>query len=142
MNNFSIPSTHAERKITYSLINTLLLYIPLLALRDGQNHRQRNEYTCCTWAGGTFFLVVLLCQFLVVVRNSFRCYLPTISVVPLCFFFLWQEIDFGFTDRSVFLLWRENPKQSDQKYCGASSLQVSDNHPSCQNTNTTNHTLI
>ena len=37
------------------------------------------------WAGGTFFPVVPLCQFFVVVAgNSFRCYLPTIPVVPLC----------------------------------------------------------
>jgi hypothetical protein len=45
----------AERKITNLSVNTLLLYIPLLALTDRQNHRQRNEYTYCTWAGGTFF---------------------------------------------------------------------------------------
>jgi hypothetical protein len=41
--------------------------------------------TCCVWAGGPFFPVVLLCQiFFVVAGNSFRCYLPTIPVVPLC----------------------------------------------------------
>ncbi len=33
------------------LVNTLLLHIPLLTLTDGQ----RNKYTRCTWAGGTFF---------------------------------------------------------------------------------------
>ncbi len=34
---------HAERKIPFVLINTLLLYIPHLALTHRQNHRQRNE---------------------------------------------------------------------------------------------------
>ena len=42
-------------------MNTLLLYIPLLALTDRQNYRQRNKYTRFAWAGGTFFPVVLLC---------------------------------------------------------------------------------
>ncbi len=62
MNNCIIPSTHAV-KLPIFLINTLLLYIPLLALTDGQ----RNKYTRFAWAGGTFFPVVLLCQFLVLV---------------------------------------------------------------------------
>ncbi len=34
---------HTERQIPIFLINTLLLYIPLLALTDGQNYRQRKE---------------------------------------------------------------------------------------------------
>jgi hypothetical protein len=52
---------------------------------DGQNDGQRDEYTCCAWAGGTFFPVVPLCQFfLVVAGNRFWCYLPTIPIVPLC----------------------------------------------------------
>ncbi len=42
MNNRSIPSTHARRKIATFLENTLLLYIPLLALTDGQNHGGMN----------------------------------------------------------------------------------------------------
>ncbi len=37
------------------LVDTLLLYIPLLTLTDRQNDRQRNKYTRCAWAGGTFF---------------------------------------------------------------------------------------
>ena len=45
------------------LINTLLLYILLLALTVRQNHRRRVKYTRFTWAGETFFTVVLLCQF-------------------------------------------------------------------------------
>ncbi len=53
MNNCSIPSTHAERKITNLSDKTLLLHIPLLALTDGQNDGWRNKYTRCAWAGGT-----------------------------------------------------------------------------------------
>jgi hypothetical protein len=33
--------------------------------------RQRNEYTHCMWAGGTFFPVVLLCHFFVLAGNRF-----------------------------------------------------------------------
>ncbi len=33
---------HAVRKIAIFLINTLLLYIPLLALTDGWNYRETN----------------------------------------------------------------------------------------------------
>ncbi len=68
---------HAEKKILIFLINTLLLYILLLALAltDGQNHRRRNDYTCYTWAGGTFFPVVLLCQFFVLAGNRVWFYI-------------------------------------------------------------------
>ncbi len=77
------------------LINTLLLHIPLLALTDRQtewqNDRQRNKYTRCAWAGGTFFPVVLLCQFLILAGNRFWCYILTYleynTVVALCWFF-------------------------------------------------------
>jgi hypothetical protein len=63
-----------KEKLPLVLINTLLIHIPLLVLTDRQNDGQRNEYTCCTWAGGTFFPAVLLCQFL-----------------------SWQKIGLGFT---------------------------------------------
>jgi hypothetical protein len=93
MNNPSIPSMHAEEKLPIFLINTLLLYIPLLALTDRQNYRQRNKYTRCAWAGGTFsscaVVSVLGCG-----RNSFGCYLPTISVEPLCLFLVVAEYRF------------------------------------------------
>ncbi len=39
------------------------------------------------WAGGTFFQLCCCVSFLVVAGNSFRCYLPTIPVVPLRLFF-------------------------------------------------------
>jgi hypothetical protein len=89
VNNRSIPSTHAERHITNLSVKHSLLYILLLALTDGQNDGQRNEYTCCAWAGGTFFPVVLLCQFLVLAGNRFwfyilLMYLEYNTVVVLC----------------------------------------------------------
>ncbi len=77
-----------KEKVPIFLINTLLLHIPLLALTDGQNDRRRNKYTRCTWAGGTFFPVVLLCQFLVLAGNRFWFYILTYleynTVVALC----------------------------------------------------------
>ncbi len=60
-----------KEKLPIFLINTLLLHIPHLALTDGQNHRQRDKYTRCAWAGGTIFPVVLLYQFLVLAGNRF-----------------------------------------------------------------------
>jgi hypothetical protein len=49
---------------------------------------QRNEYTRFAWAGGTFFTVVLLCQFLVLAGNRFwfyiLMYLEYNAVVVLC----------------------------------------------------------
>ncbi len=84
VNNRSIPSMHAVRKFPFFLINTLLLYIPLLALTDRQNYGQRNEYTRFAWAGGTFSPVVLLCQFSVLAGNRFcfTYYLCTQGIVP------------------------------------------------------------
>jgi hypothetical protein len=43
VNNPTIPSMHAERQITNLSDNTLSLYIPLLALTDGQNDGQGNK---------------------------------------------------------------------------------------------------
>ncbi len=77
-----------KEKLPIFLINTLLLHIPFLALTDGQNDGQRDKYTRCTWAGGTFFPVVLLCQFLVVAGVRFwfyiLMYLEYNTVVVLC----------------------------------------------------------
>ncbi len=100
-----------EEKLAIFLINTLLLHIPLLALTDRQNYRgtnpyrqtelQRNEYTRYAWAGGTFFPVVLLCQFSVLAGNRYwfyilLMYLEYQTVVVLCLFFLiWWEIVLG-----------------------------------------------
>ncbi len=80
-----------------------------------------GTYTCCAWAGGTFFIVVLLCQFLVLAGNRFWFYILTYleynTVVAVLVFWFWQEIVFGVTYVlsvqyscavvSVFWLWQE-----------------------------------
>ncbi len=58
-----------------SCFSITLFYSTLLALTDRQNHRQRNEYTRYARAGGTFFPVVLLCQFSVLEVNRFWFYI-------------------------------------------------------------------
>jgi hypothetical protein len=45
-------------------------------------------------------------SFLIVAGNSFRCYLPTLPVVPLCLFFDAAGNSFGL-HISVFWLWWE-----------------------------------
>jgi hypothetical protein len=85
--NHTIPSTHAEKNYQ----SFFLLHISLLALTDRWNDRQRNEYTCCAWAGGTLFPVVPLCQLLVLAGNRYWFYILTYleynTVVALCQFF-------------------------------------------------------
>jgi hypothetical protein len=44
-------------------------------------YKPQHKYTHCAWAGGTFFPVVLLCQFLILVGNRF---------------WFWWGIGFGF----------------------------------------------
>ena len=112
-----------KEKLPIFLINTLLLHIPLLALTHGQNDTE-NKYTCCAWAGGTFFPVVLLCQFLVLAGNRFWLYLLCTYVLRVQYscgvvlvFWFWREIVFGVTYVlsvqyscavvSVLWLWRE-----------------------------------
>ncbi len=51
------------------------------------------------WAGGTFFQLCCYVSFLVVAGNSFRCYLSTIPVVPLCLFFVTAGNSLGCTDQ-------------------------------------------
>ncbi len=106
-----------------SCFSITLFYSTLLALTHRQNHRRRLKYTRHAWAGGTFFPVVLLCQFSVLVGNRFWFYILLIyleyhTVVVLCqFFLIWWEIVFGTYTLSVqnscavvsvFLLWRES----------------------------------
>ncbi len=66
-----------KEKLPIFMVNSLLLHIPLLALTDPQTEWQRNKYTCCTWAGGTFFPVVLFCKFFDSGGNRFYCFLRT-----------------------------------------------------------------
>jgi hypothetical protein len=71
-----------------NLVWFTLFYSTLLTLTDGQTDRQRNKYTRFAWAGGTFFPVVLLCQYLVLAGNRFwfyiLMYLEYNTVVVLC----------------------------------------------------------
>ncbi len=80
-----------QEKFPIFLINTLLLYIPLLALTHSQNDWWRDEYIHCTWAGGSFYPVVFLCQFLVLAGNRFWFYilmcLEYNTNMMLCYFF-------------------------------------------------------
>ncbi len=65
------------------LINTLLLYIPLLALTHRRNYGQRVKYTCFAWAGGTFFHFQLCCcvSFLVLAGNRLWFYILLMYLV-------------------------------------------------------------
>jgi hypothetical protein len=65
-----------------------------------------NTNTCCTWSGGTCFQLCCCVSFSVVAGNSFRCYLPTLPVVPLFLFLVVVGNSFGL-HRSVFWLWQE-----------------------------------
>jgi hypothetical protein len=89
---------------------------------DRQNDGRRDKYTCCVWAGGTFFPVVLLCQFLVsggkyvLVLHTYVLRVKYSYGVVLVFWF-WREIvvgvtyvlsvQYSFVVVSVFWLWRE-----------------------------------
>ncbi len=70
-----------------SCFSITLFYSTLLALTDGQNHRQRNQYTRLAWAGGNFFQLCCCVSFLL----------------------FWWEIGFGFTyylcTQSTIQLW-------------------------------------
>ncbi len=107
-----------------SCFSITLFYSTLIVLTHRQKDRQRLKYTRCAWAGGTFFPVVLLCQFLVVAGNRFWFYLPCTYVLGVQYscgvvlvFWFWREIVFSFTYVlsvqyiwavvSFFLLWRE-----------------------------------
>ncbi len=76
-----------------SCFSVTLFYSTLLALTHRQNHRRRKKYTRYVWAGGTFFPVVLLCQFFVLAGIRFWFYILLMhleyhTVVLLCYFFL------------------------------------------------------
>ncbi len=70
-----------------SCFSFTLFHSTLLALTDRQNHIQRNKYTCCAWAGETFFQLCCCVSF-----------------------WFWREICFGFTyyylrTQSTIQLW-------------------------------------
>ncbi len=65
-NTYWVPLFQRNNSLIFrtgvSCFSVTLFYSTLLALTPGWKDRQRNEYTCFAWAGGTFFLVVLLCH--------------------------------------------------------------------------------
>jgi hypothetical protein len=63
-----------------SCFSITLFYSTLLALTHRQNHRPRNKYTRCAWAGGFFFQLCCCVSFL-----------------------FWREIGFGFTHLRILL---------------------------------------
>ncbi len=86
-----------------NLVRFTLFYSTLLTLTHRRNDRWRNKYTHFAWAGGTFFPVVLLCQFLVLAGNRFWFFilLCTQSIIQLwcCVIFLvLAGIVFGVTN--------------------------------------------
>ncbi len=58
-----------------SCFSVTLFYSTLLDLTHSQNDGQRLKYTRFAWAGGTFFPVVLLCQFSVLAGKWFWFYI-------------------------------------------------------------------
>ncbi len=89
MNNHSIPSMHVERKITvrshkhsFTPYPTLSPYSPTERITD----RDMNTLAV-RGLEERFFQLCCGVSFLVMVGNSFRCYLLTIPVVPLLLFF-------------------------------------------------------
>ncbi len=102
VNNRSIPSTHAENKKPFILINTCLLHIPLLALTDGRTELQtekqihslrvgqRNLFTSCAVVSVFLFLQEIGFGVTYVLRVQYSC------GVVLVFWF-WREIVFCVT---------------------------------------------
>ncbi len=74
---------------------------------DRQMDKQTEKYTCYVWAGGTCFQLCCCVSFFGCGGNSFRWYLPTIPVVPLCLFLLRREIVFGCTGQFFWLWWEK-----------------------------------
>jgi hypothetical protein len=99
-----------------NLVRFTLFYSTLLTLADGWNDRQRNEYTCFAWAGGTFFPVVLLCCVSFWFWREMREL--ALHYFPADCFGIKRDIVFGImyvlsvqyscAVVSVFLLWRES----------------------------------
>ncbi len=117
MSNRSIPSKHAERKITFcSHKHSFTPYLSLSTYSQMDRITDRETNTLAVHGLEELFFKLCCCvSFLVVVGNNFRCYIPTIQwrnkytccvlaggtvfpVVLLCQFFgFWQEIGFGVT---------------------------------------------
>ncbi len=108
MNNRIIPSMHAEGKITvHSHKHSFTPYPSLSPYSPTDRITARLANTLATSGLEELFFQLCCCvSFLVVMGNSFRCYLPTIPVVPLCLFLVAAGNSFGL-HRSVLWLRRE-----------------------------------
>ncbi len=82
---------------------TLALTLNNTILDLNHHFMSSTKYTRFAWAGGTFFPVVLLCQFLVLAGHRFWLYIlrSTQSSIQVwycvSFFWFWREIVFGVT---------------------------------------------
>ena len=86
------------------LVRFTLFYSTLLTLTHRRNDGQRNEFTCFTWAGGTFFPVVLLCCVSVWFwrEEGFDLHMHVLLRVQYSYggvlvIWFWREIVFGVT---------------------------------------------
>ncbi len=87
-------------KLPFVLINTLLLYIPLLALTHRQTEwRTEKKPTYCAWAGGTFFQLCCCVSFSLWREIGFGVHTYVLRVQYSCgvvlVFWLHREIVFG-----------------------------------------------
>jgi hypothetical protein len=97
-----------KRKITFRSRKHFFTPYPSLSPYS-QTDKMTDRGTNTLAARGLEELFFPLCycvSFLVVAGNSFRCYLPTIPVVPLCLFLVGAGNSFGL-HRSVCWLWQE-----------------------------------
>jgi hypothetical protein len=82
VNNHSIPSTNAERKITVCSHNTLLLHILFLALTHKQTELRRNELILVGLGDLRFLQVKCLCILNIkLILGTFQYY--QVTKVPL-----------------------------------------------------------
>ena len=99
---------HAEKKITFHSHKHSFTPYPSFSPyspTDGMTEREMNTVTV-RGLEELFFQLCRCVSFLVMTGNSFRCYWPTIPVVPLCLFLAAVQNSF-WLHRSVFWLWRE-----------------------------------
>jgi hypothetical protein len=96
----------AERKITnLSVKHSFTLYPSLSPYRQTESQTEEQIHLLRVGWRNFFFQLCHCVSFLVMAGNSFRCYWPTIPVVPLCLFLVAVRNSFGL-HRSVFWLWR------------------------------------
>ncbi len=86
MNNYSISSTHAERKITICSHKHSFTPYPSLSSYSWTDRITDRETNTLTAHGleELFSSCAAVSVFFVVAGNRCRCYLPTIPVVQLC----------------------------------------------------------